>query len=134
MNCFLFPCHILINIRQSTKKSMADKVGFEPTTLWLTTTRSIQLIATCPFALRENFEISTYRLTADCSASELPENIVGMMGLEPTFDVISTTITCILCIRQQRYIPMVWSLLGSNQRPYRYERFALTNCAKGPLL
>jgi hypothetical protein len=36
------------------------------------------------FAEMENFEISSCRLTADCSSSELQLNIVELFGIEPT--------------------------------------------------
>ena len=39
----------------------------------------------------ENYDISTFRLTVECSASELPSHIVGEVGFEPTFDIIATT-------------------------------------------
>lgn len=39
---------------------------------------------TCKMAVRENFEISTLRLTTERSASELPDNkMVGDKGIEP---------------------------------------------------
>ena len=55
------------------------------------------------------------------------QQMVGVAGLEPATS----------CPQSRRataalYPEIWWAMLGSNQRPVRYERTALTICANGP--
>ena len=56
--------------------------GFEPPTakvsVWNSTAELYDYIA--PWV---NYDITTYRLTVDCSASELPRNVVEERGIQP---------------------------------------------------
>ena len=55
------------------------------------------------------------------------QHVVGVAGLEPaTSCPQSRSATAAL------YPEIWWAMLGSNQRPVRYERTALTICANGP--
>ena len=98
---------------------LADKVGLEPTTLWLTTTRSNQLIATCPiyFALLAGFEPATLTLTG-CRSNRWSYRRIYY---QPNLYI--------------KYIIwlMLWSPWDSNPKSSRYERAAITNFARRPL-
>ena len=91
-------------------------MGFEPNVFL-----SFLLVLCKPFRLADIL----------LDASQQPQyapHFVGKMGLEPTFEVISITITGMLDISQHRYLPVCkkWSHLDSNQAPDDYESPALT--------